>query len=302
MNHDPLAARPHPAASYAEALGQAQALQAADGTEVDPRCRTALLSHGQRVRRAFVLFHGFTNCPQQFVTLGQMLHDKGANVLIPRAPGHGLRDRMTDALSRLTASDLARYADTAVDCACGLADEVVVAGLSSGGVLAAWVAQNRPDVAHALVISPAFAIGPVPHWVAPAVAQLLRHMPNQFRWWDSNLKERLATPPYGYPRYPTRGVSAVFEMGAAVRDAARQRAPRAPSIVVVLNGADQAVSAAPVHALIADWRAHGAAVRTSMFPASLGLQHDVIDPHHLGEQQDAVYPTLLALLEPAQPR
>jgi carboxylesterase len=267
-----------------------------DGPEVDPRCRSALHDHGRRTRRAYVLIHGYTNCPQQFAALAQVLFAQGANVLIPRMPAHGLRDRLTSATGSLTAPILARFADAAVDCACGLGEEVVVAGLSSGGVLAAWLAQGRPDVPRALVIAPAFGPGLVAPWLAPAAALALRLLPNRFTWWDDQLKERLATPPYGYPRFSTRGLSATYELGAAVRRAARRAAPAARSIALVTNAADRAVSEPPVRGLLQDWRAHNADVQTYMFPAELGLPHDLIDPHHIAPHQAEVYPVLLALL------
>jgi esterase/lipase len=287
-----------PAADYAEAIVRAQAIQATDGSEVDVRCGTALLTHGHRVGRAFVLLHGITNCPQQFAVMGQHLFSTGANVFIPRLPTHGMRDRMTNAMALLTATDLVRLADAVLDCACGLADEVVVVGISGGGVLAAWAAQQRTDVARAVVIAPSLAAYDVAPWLAPAVAWLALKLPNQFWWWDSHLKELLATPPYAYPRFATRAMGEVFQLGNIVQRAAQHHGPAAQSIVVVTNEADRAVSAAPIHALVAHWRAHQAALQTYTFPAALGLPHDLIDPHHLGDQQAATYGVLLPLIDP----
>ena len=51
--------------------------------------RTALMSHGRHTEDAFVLLHGLTASPAQFVEFGHMLHERGANVLIPRLPRHG---------------------------------------------------------------------------------------------------------------------------------------------------------------------------------------------------------------------
>jgi carboxylesterase len=297
MAYQRLIPRPSPAASYEAALELAARLMEGDGPEVDPRCRTALHDHGRRTPRSYVLIHGYTNCPQQFAALARLLFAQGANVLIPRMPAHGLLDRLTSATGALTARDLARFADAAVDCACGLGEEVAVVGLSSGGVLAAWLAQGRADLARALVISPAFGPGLVAPWLAPAAALALRLLPNRFAWWDDQLKERLATPPYGYPRFATRGLSAAYQLGAALRRAARRAAPAARSIVVVTNAADRAVSEPPIRSLLASWRARRAVVQTYTFPAELGLPHDLIDPHHIGPHQAEVYPLLLSLLE-----
>src|SRR5579875_3395433 len=98
-----------PAKDYAEALEQFAALQALDDDEVNPVCRSALLDHGRRTDRAIVLIHGMTNCPQQYAQFGKLLHDKGFNVLIPRMPKNGLKDRNTKALGTLTPAALETY-------------------------------------------------------------------------------------------------------------------------------------------------------------------------------------------------
>jgi hypothetical protein len=49
---------------------------------------------------------------------------------------------------------------------------------------------------------------------------------------------------------------------------------------------------------IADaWERNGAVVRRYLFPAELGLDHDVIDVNQPKQQVDLVYPTLIALIE-----
>ena len=55
-------------------------------------------------------------------------------------------DRLTDEQSQLTADDLAAYADRVLDIAHGLGRQVVMAGISAGGVTTAWAAQYRSDL------------------------------------------------------------------------------------------------------------------------------------------------------------
>src|SRR5439155_21784603 len=102
--------RPDPAPDYAAALSRFKALRAKDGAAVNPLCRSRLMTHGRAGERAVVLFHGVTNCPQQFVRLGVTLHRRGANVLVPRMPCNGFLDRDTTALKRLTAEKMRDYA------------------------------------------------------------------------------------------------------------------------------------------------------------------------------------------------
>ena len=80
-----------------------------------------------------------------------------AALLLTPAPASRAADAPTmggaksDELGRLTALELARAADEAVDVAHGLGTHVTVMGLSMGGVMAGFVAQGRPDVERAVL-------------------------------------------------------------------------------------------------------------------------------------------------------
>jgi hypothetical protein len=87
-----LQSHPNPARDYGEAVSRFQKIQGAEGRELNPVCLSILLTHGKRTKRAVVLFHGLTNCPEQFRELGRTFYELGYNVLIPRLPRHGLAD------------------------------------------------------------------------------------------------------------------------------------------------------------------------------------------------------------------
>src|SRR5262249_14331141 len=141
-----LATDPRPAASYDEALRRVDRLRSDDTPAISSVCGTRLLTHGRRTSRVVVMFHGLTNCPAQFDSLGRIAFRRGANVLIPRLPRHGFADRMTGELALSDARELREFADRVLDAAPGLGDSVTVVGLSVGGTLAAWAAQERPGV------------------------------------------------------------------------------------------------------------------------------------------------------------
>ena len=143
--HESLQSHPDPARDYAAAINHFQEIQKVEGPELNPVCHSILLTHGMRTERAVVFFHGYTNCPEQFRELGQIFYDMGDNVLIPRLPRHGMADRKVENLTPLKAEELRDCADTSVDIARGLGQKVYVAGLSAGGTLTAWIAQNRSD-------------------------------------------------------------------------------------------------------------------------------------------------------------
>jgi len=73
---------------------------------IDPDNGTRWWLHPERTDRAVVLLHGFTNNPRQYARLGPYLHAAGYNVIAPRFPFHGFRDRLSTAIARLTIDDL----------------------------------------------------------------------------------------------------------------------------------------------------------------------------------------------------
>ncbi len=291
--------RPRPARDYAEGLRRAAALEHYDSEPIQPACHGRLLVHGARTGRVVVLFHGITNCPQQFERLGEELFRAGDNVLIPRLPRHGFAERMTPALDRLDAAELTRFADEAVDAAAGLGDTVEVAGLSLGGVMAAWVAQNRPEVRRAVLIAPFFGLAQVHPRLAGGLARVLLRAPNMFLWWDPRYREALPGSKQAYPRYCTRALGETLRLAMSVREQARRGAPAARSIVLVQNAGDLAVSNRLARQVADDWQRHGAAIEPYVFPAAEHLDHDLIDPEHPHAQVQRVYPVLLRFLNPA---
>ena len=143
-----------PARSYADALEKIDQLQALDDEGVKPLCRSAAHLHGKRTSQCIVMFHGYTNCPHQFHQLASEYHARGFNVLVPRLPGHGLK-QLDEGLVGFELESLLGSVDSAIDIANGLGDHITVTGLSLGGTLACWLAMNRSDVDKVVAISPA---------------------------------------------------------------------------------------------------------------------------------------------------
>lgn len=263
---------------------------------LNPACRNIVLTHGQRARRVFVLLHGLTNCPAQFAELGRQLHAQGHAVLIPRMPFHGWKDQMTPALSRLTPGCLAGWAERVLDIAHGLGEEVVVAGLSVNGVTAAWIAQERGDVARGVVMAPLMAPKGLAHGLAAPLGRALCRLPNFFVWWDPQARERRAGPPHAYPRFSTRALGGFLVLAGEVMEAARRRAPACKEVAIVTTAADAAVSLRAAQELAQRWRAQGTEVGELCFPADENIPHDFIDPAQPNAKIASVYPRLLRLL------
>jgi alpha-beta hydrolase superfamily lysophospholipase len=296
-----LDAHPGPRAGFDEGLRLVEAMRREDGPAIAPECRTELLSHGARSGRVIVLLHGLTNCPAQFDSLGRLLFAGGANVLIPRLPHHGLADHMTGELARMDARELTATVERALDAAGGLGDTVIVAGLSVGGVMAAWAAQERPDVDRAVLIAPMLGVAAAPARLTPAVTRLMNILPNRFVWWDDKVRERLPGPRHVYPRFATRAVGATLLLSARVQADARHSAPACRSIAVVQVGGDGAVDNAVTADLVGRWsRLAGIEIAVHEFPSALHLSHDVVDPEQVGGRPPVTYPVLLRAIAPGR--
>src|SRR5919202_3763881 len=173
-----------------ELVRRLQARETADPL-INSECHSLLFEHGDAARRAIVLLHGITSSPVQFRDLGARFHARGYNVLIPRMPRHGYRDRMSDDHALLTPAEFVQFASDAVEIGRGLGEHLTVAGLSVSGVLAAWCAQHRVDVDLAVLIAPAFSPFGVPLPLAPALSRIALRVPNAFIWWDLRRRARI---------------------------------------------------------------------------------------------------------------
>ncbi|NOX26524.1 MAG: alpha/beta fold hydrolase [Deltaproteobacteria bacterium] len=286
----------HPARTYAEALRRVKVMRADEPQGMNPACRLQLMTHDKKMPRAIILVHGYTSCPRQFHRLGRKLYDLGYNVLIAPLPHHGLADRMTEAHAKLRAEEMVTYADDTVDIAQGLGRQVVMMGLSAGGVITAWAAQNRSDIKLAVIISPSFGFKKIPSLLTAAAMNIHMLLPDSFIWKDQVLREKVL-PRYDYPRYSMHALAQILRLGFATQAAARRAPPTAGRIVVVTNANDNTVNNALTMDLVKSWQARSANVTTYEFAADLNLGHDLIDPNQPNQKIDIVYPRLIDLLK-----
>ena len=287
--------RSQPARTYDEALQRVRAMQALDDGSILPEAGTKLYDQGARTPLAVVLLHGLTNHAGQYREFAPQVHAQGVNVLVPRLPEQGDRNRMTTRLAALTAEALLRSATEAVDIAQGLGDRVVVLGISTSGLLCAYFAQFRSDVARSIPVNPVFALLHFPYVVSRVIGALLLRLPNFFLWWDPRYKMK-ELPATGYPRFPTHALAQTLRIGDAVIDSAKREPIRASSAVMVTNKRDPAVNNAAARQVVRAWqRMTPQRVQMHEF-TSLPVNHDIIDPQNSQPRTDLVYPVLLSLI------
>jgi carboxylesterase len=295
---DPVTPDEQATGRYTQAMQRLKFIQAHEPPELLPGGRTQLMTHGYQVERAIVLFHGYTNAPQQFRALGQRLFARGYNVYLPRAPHHGLPDKLTDAHARLTAAELKQAAEEALYIAQGLGQQVSVMGISMGGLMAGWVAQYHAEIDRAVLIAPAFGFRAIPSILTPLVREAVLILPNAFRWWDPALKGGGDGPQHAYPRYATRSLGQLLRLSRDLRAAANRSAPAARSVIVVTNASDESVDNSIAAKTVTAWQRAGAGhIRTHEFSASDQLVHDLIDPDQPRQRVEYVYKVLIDLLD-----
>lgn len=291
-----------PPTDYAAAKALIEAKIAKAPLTLSEAGRPRVFLHDAPTEHVFVLLHGLTNSPEQFDKLGRILFERGHNVVIPRTPGHGDADLMTDALSVFTAKAMLDYANLAITLSRPLGRHLTVAGLSINGATTAWVAQNRADVDRAVLLAPFFSPRGLPQWACRPLSQLLIRMPNVFLWWDPVHKEQISGSGHAYPRFSTRSIGETMRLGVEVFTEAETSPPACRSILIVTSAADIAASNAATARLASRWRnSRPGVVEAYEFPASENVPHDFIDPGQTDQRVDIVYPRLIEMLETGKP-
>lgn len=264
--------------------------------DLGPLCHSRLLTHGQKVTRAIVYFHGFTSCPAQADTLAEQLFALGYNVYLPRMYGHGFASPSPSDLDGFTAEELIAHTNAALDLAQGLGDNVTVMGLSAGGTLSAWAAQFREDVDQSVLISPFFGPYVVPTWALEASTNATRALPNIIFSWNplENATPEKAEIAHALPT--THALTEIMLVGWQVHAAAQDTPPAVQNISILLNDADVAVNNRQTLEIAAYWKEHGVVPTITTLPFSARLPHDLINTRERGANVDLVYPALLELL------
>lgn len=307
MNISFLQSHPNPAHTYTEAVNRFDQIQKSElSSPLYAPSLSKLLVHGQRTKRVILWFHGYTNSPHGFSKIAQTCFEQGDNVYVPRAPYHGYMDRLTTDTALITASNLRKFADSSLDIAAGLGDEIIIGGLSMGGVITAWLAQKRANIQRAIIISPAFGARSISKPFTDLMTIYLLIRPNYFRWWnpgDENIDYTQPSDRYhSYPRISMHGLAQIFRLGLSARRAGHFRAPLAQEVWWILNDNDFSINNPLNYTVFKRWH-HNAPQRVHayIFPASLQLGHDIIDPSSVTQKINVSYPVIMNILNGQNP-
>jgi alpha-beta hydrolase superfamily lysophospholipase len=263
--------------------------------EVSEASRTILLRHSGVRPRAVLLLHGLTASPRQFIRYAQDLFARGHNVLVPRYPLHGYRNRLTDALAGLTGEQLRTFALESLEDARTLGDRVTIAGFSAGGTLALWLAE-REEADRVVAIAPFLGLPALPDALTSLAMRVALRLPNRFIWWNPVLRER-QLPEHGYPRYATHAIARLYEISRDVMQSAASLPPKSRTLALVLNAGEASVSNRAALRLLAGWDRGGANVERVLL-RPMPPSHDIIEPESKRELAARVYPTILDAIDP----
>jgi carboxylesterase len=290
----------NPAESYEEAVVRTEDIQAAEAEipDLSPECGTILMTHEEKVADAIVFFHGFTSCPDQFATLGEQYFNQGYNVLIPKQPRHGLQEFDGTPLKGLSAEELAAFGTQMADIAQGLGERVVVVGLSGGGSITTWLAQERADIDLAIPIAPFLGIGFIPRPLTRPLTNLILLIPDFHQWWDP--VHQMSNPlsaPYSYRGYFMHSLFENLRLGFVAEEDAKRVKPAVGGILVITNANDESVNNAVVAEFEQLWLDHGEQfLQTFQFEQELQIPHDMITATRPNGRTDIVYPKLLEII------
>lgn len=289
-----------PVEDYETAIAKIQAMQAGELATpgFNPELKTILLTHGEKTRQVVLWLHGYTAAPLLFKSLAELCFQSGCNALVPCIPHHGFKDRLCSEVSKIKATELARFTDKMIDLAHGLGEQVIVGGLSMGAVMTCWAAQERADVSKAIIIAPFLGARIIPTALTKIVAYGTQILPDFKQWWDPEKKENCDGPDYGYPWNSTRSLGQILQLGFKVFALGRRKPPAAAQIWMVINDHDESVNNPMIMRLVETWQKSKARdLQVFHFPDELGLPHDCISVEQPKGNTGLVYAELMRMVE-----
>ncbi len=110
-----------------------------------PSTGPLVFDHGEVREHAVVLTHGLSDSPFFLCALALRLYEAGANVVLPLLTGHGRSAVLPEGNSDDLVLAWQQDALAGLEFAAQRGERVSTGGLSTGGVLAAWLWTERPE-------------------------------------------------------------------------------------------------------------------------------------------------------------
>ncbi len=153
-----------------------------------------------------LMIHGYPGSPPEMRLVGDYLHERGCTVSAPLLPGHGTT---AEDLNTTRWTDWRDHLVRALESLRDQCQEIFIAGLSAGGVLALYLAATQPDLVGAITYSAALYPS---NWLlnlVPVGKYLIKQFPMR--------EEHLTNPEaisriWTYDTYPTAGAHELLKV------------------------------------------------------------------------------------------
>lgn len=179
-----------------------------------------------------LMIHGFTGSPPAMRLVGEYLQEHGITVSAPLLPGHGTTP---EELNRVTWRDWVTHVDRALTELQQQCETTFVAGQSLGSLLAIRLAAHRPELAGAILYSPAVKIADWRIHLMPLVKHFVSQLPKpEDEFTDPRGHHRI----WAYETYPARAIHETAKMMAQARaDLPKVRCP----VLIIYSTIDEAI-------------------------------------------------------------
>ena len=188
------------------------------------KCRSKFYFQPHPTPRVVLCLHGFTAGPYQFEPLGKALFQEGYNILVPLQPGHGVAGNWNRANPPPLPKDPQVYQQFVLEWvqqAKPLGEQLVIAGYSTGGTLAAWLAQEHPQYLEKTLLFAPYLSGN-----NKLVDWLVQSLPFYYEWLNKDNPGN-----FGYEGFMIPALRFFLKMGQRILDKAKQT-PATPMLIV----------------------------------------------------------------------
>jgi alpha-beta hydrolase superfamily lysophospholipase len=188
------------------------------------KCRSKFFFQPHPAQKVCLFFHGFTAGPYQFEPLGEALFQAGYNVLVPLQPGHGIAGDWNGDNPPPMPEDPQVYQQFVLEWvqqAKSLGKQLIVGGYSTGGTLAAWLAQEYPNT-----IEKSLLFAPYLSGHNKVVDWLVEILPFYYEWLNKDNPGN-----FGYDGFSIPVLRIFLDMGEQILDRAKTT-PATPMLII----------------------------------------------------------------------
>lgn len=197
------------------------------------KCRSKFFFQPQPTQKTFLFFHGFTAGSYQFEPLGEALYQAGYNVLIPLVPGHGVAGNWDGNNPPPLPKDPQVYQQFALNWlqkAKSLGEHLIIGGYSSGGTIAAWLAQEYPQEIEKTLLFAPYLSGS-----NKLVDFLVETLPIYYEWLNKDNPGN-----FGYDGFLMPALRVFLDMGQQILE--RAKTTTTTPMLIVSSKSDQATN------------------------------------------------------------